>query len=199
MELKTPPGKNSFSIWSFPVSRKPLFWWIIAGSIFLLLAIPVEVHLKSISIIRLLILLFIAKEIWSLFQPTGNKIMVTFFLHIVQILLLFSPIIIFFSNISLTSASHFFFISLLFLLILIVSARVILSHGGHGLIKESKSILFFTAYCMVIAGIFLRTFSDYFSSYVPVYKTTSIILFLACTIWLLEILHSIIYIRAENK
>ena len=193
MELKSPPGKKSLSVWALPISKNNYFWWIISGLIFLFLAIPPEVNINMVSFMRILILLFIVKEIWHFFQPGGNKIMITKFLYIVQILFLISPGIVFFKNVFFTSASHFFSLSILFLFVLMVSARVILAHGGHGLSREKHSYLFFIAYCSIIAGIFLRTFADYLIEYMPVFRITSIVLILSVGVWIIEILRAIFF------
>jgi len=199
MELKKPPGKDSYSIWSSSASKKPLIWWFISGVVFLILSVPVTADLITTAILRFLVLIFIAKEIFLFFRPSNNKNLATNFLYFIQIFLILSPFIVFIKGMTYASSSHFFFISMLFLFVMIVSARVVLSHGGHGLGKEIKSRLFAIAYLLITAGIFMRTFSYYIDDLFPVYRITSAVIILAVCLWLVELFHSILFIRESQQ
>ncbi|MDH5657309.1 MAG: NnrS family protein [Spirochaetia bacterium] len=195
IEQKQITGKERLSISSLKISRHPYFWYINSLIIYTLLSIPVQIHTPAVSIIRVLVFLFIAKEIWYLFNPGKNRDMAAGFLILIQFILIISPLIHLISGISMISSFHFFFIGVLFLTVMIISARVVLSHGGYGLRKEKKSLYFSAAYGIVICAMLLRTFSEYFFQWADIYRISIYLLLASTALWLLEIFHSVFFER----
>lgn len=192
LSLSQPPAKGSFTVWSIKSSGKSIFWWIAGGFIFASVLVASAIGEEFLVSVKLFVLIFFAKEIWLLFEPYKNKIMTVWYLRIAVYAVVISPLFYLIPKIFPPAAAHFQFLSMFVMLIFIVSARVILGHGGHDVEeKERYSVPLAVSYFLILIVLVVRPFTVYLPDRIFTHSMLALTLMASAILFLLEMFRAV--------